>query len=229
MKVLIFGATGAAGGSVLSACLDAPIVTEARAIARRPLERQHPRLRTFIHGDFVDYGPVAEAFDGIDACLFCLGTSVRQVPGEAEYRRITYDFAMAAARMVRERSPGAAFHFISGRGTRLDSPMMWSRVKAETERDLMDLVGAVCWRPGFIDGEPSTSQPRLYQVLSPAMRLLRGFRSLYVTGRDIGNAMLQATIEGQRSRIVENPEFREIAARAALGGTTPHLGRDHHP
>jgi uncharacterized protein YbjT (DUF2867 family) len=218
MKVLIFGATGAAGASVLRACLEAPTVTEARAIVRRPLERTHPKLRTFIHGDFTDYGPVAEAFDGIDACLFCLGTSVRQVPGEAEYRRITYDFAMAAARMVKARSPGAAFHFISGKSTRLDSRMMWSRVKAETERDLMALVGAVCWRPGFIDGEPSTSSPRLYQLLSPAMRLLRGFRGLYVTGRDIGNAMLQATIEGQRNRTVENPEFREIAAR--LGKTT---------
>jgi uncharacterized protein YbjT (DUF2867 family) len=218
MKVLIFGATGAAGASVLRACLDAPVVTEVRAIVRRPLERTHPKLRTFIHGDFTDYGAVAEAFDGIDACLFCLGTSVRQVPGEAEYRKITYDFAMAAARMVKARSLGAAFHFISGKSTRLDSRMMWSRVKAETERDLIDLVGAVCWRPGFIDGESSTSSPRLYQALRPAMRLLRGFRTLYISGQDIGNAMLQATIEGQRSRIVENPEFREIAARAGLGG-----------
>ncbi|HYW14188.1 MAG TPA: NAD(P)H-binding protein [Longimicrobium sp.] len=220
MKVLVFGATGAAGGSVLRACLDAPIVTEARAIVRRPLERQHARLRTIIHGDFLDYGPVAEAFDGIDACLWCLGTSVRQVPGEAEYRKITYDYAMAAARMVRQRSPGAAFHFISGRGTRLDSRMMWSRVKAETERDLIALVDAVCWRPGFIDGEPSTSSPRLYQALAPAMRLLRGFRSLYISGDDMGRAMLQATIEKQRAHTVENPEFREIAERAQLGGMT---------
>ncbi len=220
MKVLVFGATGAAGGSVLRACLDAPIVTEARVIVRRPLERKHAKLRTFIHRDFTDYGPVAEAFDGIDACMWCLGISVRQVSGEAEYRTITHDYALAAARLLRERSPGAAFHFISGQGTRLDSRMMWSRVKAETERDLAELTGAVCWRPAFIDGETSLNAPRLYQAMRPAMRLLRGLRGLYVAGEDIGKAMLQATIEKQRARTIENPEIRETAARAQLGGMT---------
>ncbi len=214
MKVLIFGATGSAGGSVLRACLAAPAVEEARAITRRPLKLTDGKLRGFVHEDYLDYAAVAEAFAGVDACLFCLGISVSQVSGEEEYRRITHDFALAAAAALRRHSPEAVFHFISGQGARLDSRMMWARVKAETERDLLDSANAVCWRPAFIDGETSQSGPRLYQAIRPLFRLLKGFRSLYVAGEDIGRAMLQATAEGIRGRIIENAEIRDIASRS---------------
>ena len=213
MKIILFGATGSAGGSVLRACLSTSRVEEVRAIVRRPLKIADGKLRVFTHGDFLDYGAIQEAFAGVDACLFCLGISASQVSGEAEYRRITHDFALAAARELKDGSPGVAFHYLSGQGARLDSRMMWARVKAEAERDLIDLAGAVCWRPAFIDGETSESGPRLYQAIRPVFRLLRGFRGLYVKGEDIGHAMLQATADGMRGRIVENAEIREIASR----------------
>jgi uncharacterized protein YbjT (DUF2867 family) len=219
MKVLVFGATGSAGGSVLRVCLAAPAVEEVRAIVRRPLKVEHDRLRVFVHGNYLDYAPVEEAFAGVDACLYCLGISATQVPGEGEYRRITHDFAMAAAQALKARSPGAAFHFISGQGAALDSRFMWARVKAETERDLIGLIDAACWRPAFIDGESSESAPRIYQALRPFFRLLSPFRSLYVTGEDIGRAMLQATAAGNvRGRRIGNAEIRQRAENYA-----PHI------
>jgi uncharacterized protein YbjT (DUF2867 family) len=214
-RVLLFGATGSAGGSVLRVCLRAPAVEEVRAIVRRPLSLADQKLGVWQHGDFADYGSVADAFTKVDACLFCLGISIRQVSGEAEYRRITRDFAVAAARLLRARSPEAAFHFISGQGTRADSRFVWARVKAEAETEVLSIADAVLWRPAFIDGADADHAPRLYQALRPLFRLLRPFRSLYVSGEQIGRAMLQATAEGIRRRVVENAEIRELAARAA--------------
>lgn len=213
MKILIFGATGMAGGAVLEACLAAPVVEEVRAITRRGLMHTNAKLRTFVHKDFLDYSTVQEAFHGIDACLYCLGVSVTQVSKE-EYRRITYSCTMAAAQMFQLQCPGAAFHYISGRGTNSGSRMFWAQVKAQVETDLIALVQADCWRPAYIDAKPSASIPRIYTWLLPIGKLLKPFPGMYVDGRDLGRAMLQATIEKIRSRVIENREIREIAARA---------------
>lgn len=214
MRVLIFGATGSAGGSVLRACLDAAAVDDVRVITRRPLAMRHAKLRVFEHKDFLDFSAVGEAFAGVDACFYCLGVSVTQVPDEQTYRLITHDFTVSAARALQAGSPAATFHFISGHGTNAGSAMMWARVKAETERDLLDLCGAVCWRPAFIDGDASDHGPRLYQSMRPLLRLLRPFTSLYVTGVDLGLAMIRAVQDGVTRRVIENAEIRAFAKRA---------------
>lgn len=213
MNVLIFGATGLAGGSVLKACLASPMVDRVHAITRRPLDFSHTKLRVFTHANFLDFSATREAFAGMDTCLFCLGISATQVSGEAEYRKITHDFAIAAAREFGRQRLGGAFHFISGKSTKIDSRMMWARVKGETERDLIALCEATCWRPGAIDGETSRSTALIVKLIHPLYRLLAPFPDLYVTGEDIGRAMLQATKEGIRGRTIENREIREIAAR----------------
>jgi hypothetical protein len=213
MKVLLFGATGSAGAAVLDACLDASIVDEVRAIARRPLLSTSPKLRTFVHRDFLNYATVEEAFRSIDACLFCLGISSTQVSPE-EYRTISYAYPLAAANFLKAKSPGAAFHYISGQGTSAESRMAWARLKAQAEHDLIDLTGADCWRPAFIDAKPSTSLPKFYAWIQPIGKLLKPFPNLYVHGRDLGRAMLQATLEGLRGHVIENAEIRQIAARA---------------
>ena len=215
MKILLLGATGSAGAAVLDACLEASIVAEVRAITRRPLMHTSPKLRSFVHKDFLDYSTVEDAFRCVDACLFCLGISAKQVSQE-EYRTITYSYTLAAANMFKAKSPGAAFHYISGQGTKAGSRMFWARVKAQTERDLIDLVEANCWRPAFIDAKPSAGLPKFYALFQPIGRLLKPFPNLYVHGRDLGRAMLQATVEQLRRRVIENAEIRQIAARATF-------------
>ncbi len=215
MKILLFGATGSAGAAVLDACLAASIVDEVRAVTRRTLMSTHPKLRTYVHKDFLDYSIVQEAFRSIDACVFCLGVSATQV-SKQDYRTITYSYTLAAAEMLKRQSPTAAFHYISGQGTKPNSRMFWSQVKAQVELDLISLIQADCWRPAFIDAKPSSSLPKLYAILHPIGRLLKPFPSLYIHGHDLGRAMLQATVESLRCRIIENAEIRQIASRATF-------------
>jgi len=213
MKILLFGATGAVGNAALEACVAASIVDEVRAITRRPLMNTSPKLRTYVHKDFLNYATVEEPFRNIDTCLFCLGISITKVSKE-EYRTITYSYTLAAANMLKRHSPTAAFHYVSGKGTNADSRMFWARVKAQTEHDLIELVDADCWRPAFIDTVPSPALPKILAATYPLWRLLKPFPGLYVHGHDLARAMLQATRENIRRRILENHEIREVAARA---------------
>jgi uncharacterized protein YbjT (DUF2867 family) len=212
MNILLFGASGTAGGAVLQACLDAPLVREVRTIVRRPLGRTDVKLREIVHSDYLDYAPVATAFQAVDACFFCLGTSVTQVSKE-DFVAISHDYPIAAAKALKIESPSAAFQYISGQGTRAESRAFWAKVKGETENELIELVAANAWRPAFIDATPSASIPRVYAFIRPVLRLLKPFHSLYVAGEDIGRAMLQATKENLRGRVIENAEIRRLAER----------------
>ena len=59
IKAIITGATGMVGEGVLLECLDNPAVVEVLVINRKPLGRQHPKLREIIHADFSDIAPIA--------------------------------------------------------------------------------------------------------------------------------------------------------------------------
>jgi len=217
MKILLFGASGTAGGAVLDACLGTPVVQELRVIVRRPLGRKDAKLREFVHANYLDYAAVTEAFRDVDACLFCLGISVRQVSKE-DYVKISHDYPIAAAKMLKTESPEAAFHYISGAGTRANSNMFWSKVKGQTEKELMELVAANCWRPAYIDAKASPNLSKMVTLFQPVFRLLKPFRSMYVAGKDLGLAMLEATRENLRKRVIENAEIRDLAKRFKAKG-----------
>lgn len=219
--VVVFGATGTAGTGVLQACITDARVTEVRAVTRRPLQMAHPKVREVLCATFSDLGPITEALSGVDACLFCLGTSVRNVAGETEYREIHVTYALVAARAVLARSPHAAFVYLSGAGANRRSRMMWARVKAEAEDQLAELPLAhlVCVRPGGI----SPTQPSGFDrwFIAP---LIKALPSLGIGAEELGRAMLAAARDrtGTARLILGNRVLKALAAGTGTpGGPAP--------
>ncbi|MFF9017212.1 NAD(P)H-binding protein [Streptomyces sp. NPDC014870] len=225
MNVLLFGATGMVGQGVLRACLLDDRVTSVTAVVRGPLATEHPKLRTLIREDFTDFTDVADEFADIDACFFCLGvTSAGK--GEDEYRRITHDYTLAAARAL-PADPRLTFVYVSGEGT--DSTergrRMWARVKGRTENELLAMpFHAYMFRPGFIlasHGEQSRTPAyrRLYPLLSHLYPLLRRVAPRYITTTEnIGLAMLTVTTRaGAGPRILHSPDINQTARQGPHG------------
>jgi hypothetical protein len=171
------------------------------------------------HKDFFDFSAIESELAGYDAGFFCLGVSSAGMK-EADYRRVTYDITMAAARVLARLNPGMTFIYVSGLGT--DSSergrTMWARVKGKTENDLLRLPfkAAYMFRPGgIVPLHGVKSKTRIYQafltVLGPLMPFLyRVFPQYVTTTEQIGRAMLKAAKLGAPKAILETPDINKM-------------------
>ncbi|MGW1093013.1 epimerase [Streptomyces sp. NPDC002596] len=222
MNIVIFGASGMVGHGVLRAGLLDPSVTGVLVVGRGPLGISHPKLREVLHQDFTDLSALAPHLTDLDACFYCLGVSVAG-RSEAEYTRITYDFALAAARAVAAHNPGITFTYVSGEGT--DSTergrTMWARVKGRTENALLAMdLNAYMFRPGYIQPlHGAVSKTRLYRVmytltswLYPVLRRIAPSHT--TTTEHLGRAMLAVTRPGaQCPRVLDSREINRLGAQ----------------
>lgn len=218
VRIVVFGSTGTAGSEAVRQAASDPRVEEVVAVTRRPLGLA--RVRDAVVEDLADLSGVAELFEGAAACHYCLGISAGQAKDDAHYRHVTYELAMTAAAAMKARAPDAAFQFLSGQGTNAESFMMWARVKGETEEALkaLGLRKLNCFRPGYIHPVEARAAgvPLSYRLMRAVYRPLRAVsKGMATTNVELGQAMLEATIEGLDGRTFENAEVNELAARYA--------------
>jgi hypothetical protein len=90
------------------------------------------KLKEVLHQDFADCSALADALLGQDAAVFCLGVCTGAVP-DMELRKVTVDYTIAFARVLRTASPAAAFSFLSGSGA---DPTGRSRLAREQAHSL---------------------------------------------------------------------------------------------
>ena len=209
------------GQGVLKECLLNPAVETILSVARRTTGQQHPKLREIAHQDFTDFSLIETALSGYDACFFCLGVSSIGM-SEADYRRVTYDFTLAAARTLARLNPNMTFIYVSGAST--DSTgqgsTMWARVKGQTENALFQLPfkAAYAFRPAYIqplDGiVPKTAWLRaLYAVAAPLYPVWKALFPKYVTTTtQIGRAMIHVARAGAPKRVLENRDINEVCS-----------------
>lgn len=217
MKVLIFGASGMIGQAVLQAAIADPQVTQILSLVRKPTGVTDPKLTEIARDDFTTYDDLD--LHDVDACLFCLGVLSSSVTPEA-YRKITYDYAVAAAKALLAANPDARFVYISGAGTDANSRTLWRKVKGETENALMAMPfrGAFMLRPSFIqpvDGVTSRtpSYRLLYKVIAPLLGPLRRIApGAAITSADLARAMLVLGRKGTGKQVLSTRQLNEIAA-----------------
>lgn len=211
MRVIVFGSTGMVGQGALRECLNDPEVTSVITVVRSPTGQQHEKLREIVHRDFSDFsGLEVDA----DACFWCLGISSSGL-SEAEYTRITYEYTMAAAKVLVR--PTMTFIFVSGAGAQGNA--MWARVKRKTEDALlaMPFKATFVFRPGVIQAlHGIKSRTRMYNVLYvlfyPIIMVAKLVAPRHITDTErVGRAMLRVAKTGFSKSVLENPDINSAS------------------
>jgi len=223
-RVIIVGATGMVGGIALRESLRRPDVATVTAVGRRTTGVKDTKLRDVVHDDYMDYKRIAEVFDGQDVALFCIGAYTGAVPDE-EFRKITVDYTVAFARALYEKSPHAAFCFLSGQGADQteSSRMAFARHKGAAEKALIGqgFARVHIFRPGYIYPVTPRDEPnftyRITRALYPVLR--RIYPNIGIASDDLARAMVCAGLEGtgrHEAPVLENRDIRALAEATRL-------------
>ena len=183
------------------------------ALTRRPLaEPASPKLDTHVV-DFDHLDADAEPL-AVDQILCALGTTIKDAGSQEAFRRVDFDYPVAAAKLGLERG---ATHFllVSALGANADSRIFYSRVKGEVENALRTLGyrSITIVRPSLLLG--NRDQPRVGEEIGRRVGFLAPGKYRPVQARDVAFALVDAARADQPGlRIIESDEIRRIARSA---------------
>jgi uncharacterized protein YbjT (DUF2867 family) len=217
-RLAIVGATGMVGGYALRYAFDHRAVGVVTAIGRRSLGIAHPKLKEVLHQDFADCSGLADALSGQDAAVFCLGAYTGAV-SDTELRKVTVDYPVELARVLRISSPAAVFAFLSGSGADPTerSRLAFARYKGEAENALLaaGFPRVLIFRPAYIYPVEPRKEPnfgyRLLRAVYPAFRLL--FPNQVIRADDLARAMVDFAIrrtDEPGNLVLENRDIRAM-------------------
>lgn len=196
MRILLVGATGLVGSTVLARLLADDRIEAMIAPTRHPLV-----AHTKLENPIVDFArlPVDAAWWTVDGAICTLGTTRAKAGSDAAFRQVDHDFPLAVARLVREHG-ATRFALNSSMGADASSRLLYPRTKGEVERAIRELAfpSLTIVRPGLIGGERNEfrAAERIASVVLGALGPLLPRRYRISPATAIADALIDGAIEG---------------------------------
>ncbi|MDY6845016.1 MAG: NAD-dependent epimerase/dehydratase family protein [Thermodesulfobacteriota bacterium] len=215
-NVIIFGATGNAGGQLLDQSLLDNRISKVTIISRKESGIEHEKLHEIIHRDFLDFSAVEDTFKEPDVCFYCVGVSQLQVNKEDEYKKITHDYTIAVAEILLKNNKEVTFCFLSGEGAdpSMKNKTLFARVKGMTENSLKNLpfTKLYIFRPGYIHPvnlrRKKNLMERISTVLYPLMKIIAP--NIVTTSEILAKTMIHVSLNGYEKQLIVNKDINNI-------------------
>ena len=216
---VLAGASGLVGNRCLARLLAHSAYSRVTVWSRRPLALSHEKL----HVDLVDFDNLPALEGHCDDIFCCLGTTIGKAGSQQAFRRVDHDYPLALARFG--KAAGAQqFLMVSSLGADSKSSVFYSRVKGETEHDVVmsGLPKVVFMRPSLLIGE--RQERRTGEIIGAIAGrfigpLLVGSLRKYrpILADDVAAAMLYASNHDIPAGAIESDEIVRLARQENSG------------
>ena len=207
-RLMLVGATGLVGASVLSQALADRRVARVVAPTRRALA-PHAKLENPVL-DFEQL-PRDAAWWAADAVVCALGTTIRQAGSQAAFRRVDYELPLEVAHLARAKG-ARAFVLTSSVGADSRSRSFYLRAKGEVENAIgrCGFPSYTIVRPSMLGGERVRSRPleRMGMTTMRTLAPLLPARWRVVSAEAVATALLECAIRARSgTTVVESDQI----------------------
>lgn len=213
---IVLGGTGMTGSLLLQQLLNDNDCTNVRALTRKPLALEHPKLESIVI-DFNNENAFREAIRG-DVLFCCIGTTIGKAGSKDAFRKVDYDIPVKAATFARANGV-KQYLLISAVGAGISSASFYSRTKGEVERSVQQagLFGVHIFRPSFLIGNREENRPteKIAGVVWPVVSLF--FWGRMKKWRGIKAATVASAMVSVAKRNEEGIHIYESDAIEAIG------------
>ena len=218
VDVLITGATGMVGKSVLLECIRDNRVKNIYLVNRVPVNIKSPKITEFIVDDFLKVGDLKKKIKNCDACFHCMGiTSFGQ--NSNYYFKVTYEMTKSLADLVYDINPNSIMTYVSGEGTstKENSIIDWANVKGKTENYILNrgFKDTYMFRLGLLIPENGIkAKTKLYNlfytIMTPFYPLMKLIPSI-TTSSKLGLAMINCVYFPENDKYLNNRKINNLS------------------
>ena len=208
--VIIAGATGLIGRTLLRGLLADPTVDHVHVVGRRAPPDASPKLTAHV----VDFAALP-ALPPADELYLALGTTIKVAGSQAAFRAVDHDANLAVAKAALA-SGTKRVGLVSAMGADAKSRVFYSRVKGELEDELTALPfeGLVIARPSLLVGaraelgQPSRAGEEWANTLNRIIGFLIPPNYKPIEASDVANALLSAVPSAAGTRVMLSGAMR---------------------
>jgi uncharacterized protein YbjT (DUF2867 family) len=217
---LIAGSSGLTGSVLLKELLQKTEYKEVICINRKPAGISHSKLKEVILPDFENLLSLKNKFKA-DHYFCCLGTTIKKAGSKAAFRKVDYDYVVKLAEMALINDC-KRFILVSSIGASKQSVFFYSRVKAEVESKLREMLKdkLIIFRPSLLMGNRKEKRfsenlaMKISGFLDPLLKILCNKYRATAVELLVKAMIIKALDKDNTESCIEAQYIREIAENA---------------